>query len=422
MLAVVPTLRNVFTLIFLVLVAGWVLYRWLKRSDEPIALLFRWLLTAVVGGALLYAAGRATDEFSKIAAVLGAGVAGIIFTVIWAPSFIATIVKPFTTMYDGGTVEYEARPLYSIAEARRKQGRYADAVTEIQSQLQHFPGDYQGLMMMAEIEAENLSNIPAATEIVEQIVTAEGANPRNIAFALNRCADWHLRFSQDAAAARQSLERITELLPETEHSQVAVQRIAHLATNEEMAQQRDRTPIAMKHYEENVGLIAARAEAVPENPAELAQKYVQKLSDYPQDNESREKLAEVYASHYQRLDLAAGELEQLIASPHQPMKDVVRWLNLLADFQIKLGGDVPAARVTLERIIQLYPESAAAENARTRGAHLKLETRSQETPQAVKMGAYEQNVGLRGLSPSPGPAAKENAPTEEPKLPRISIY
>ena len=52
--------------------------------------------------------------------------------------------------------------------------------------------------------------------------------------------------------------------------------------------------------------------------------------------------------HYGRLDLAAGELEQMIAQPEQPGRLVVHWLNLLADLEIRGGAGFEVARQTLQ--------------------------------------------------------------------------
>jgi len=54
------------------------------------------------------------------------------------------------------------------------------------------------------------------------------------------------------------------------------------------------------------------------DPAALAAGYVQQLTKHPLDNEVREKLALLYAEHYQRPDLAGMELEPTCPATHQP--------------------------------------------------------------------------------------------------------
>ena len=53
------------------------------------------------------------------------------------------------------------------------------------------------------------------------------------------------------------------------------------------------------------------------------------------------------------------------------------------------------ARQTLQRIIDRAPEMAAANLARNRLALLKLELKAQQKNEPVKMGTYEQNIGLK---------------------------
>ena len=97
--------------------------------------------------------------------------------------------------------------------------------------------------------------------------------------------------------------------------------------------------------------------------------------------------------------LAADQLQQLIDQPNQPAKQVVHWLNLLADLQIRHGAGFEAASQTLTQIIERYPNQAAAGMARNRLDLLKLELKAKDTKQPVKMGTYEQNIGLKHGQP-----------------------
>jgi len=121
---------------------------------------------------------------------------------------------------------------------------------------------------------------------------------------------------------------------------------------------------------------------------------VRQLEQHPLDSEAREKLALIYADHYQRLDLAVDQLEQLIQQPNQPQRQVTRWLNLLADLQIKRAHDLDAAKRSLDRVIEMFPGSASAEQARLRLAHLKLELAARKRHRG-EAGTYEQNLGCR---------------------------
>jgi hypothetical protein len=89
----------------------------------------------------------------------------------------------------------------------------------------------------------------------------------------------------------------------------------------------------------------------------------------------------------------------MIQSPTQPAKSIVRWLNLLADIQIRHGANYDTVRQTLQRIIDRDPKLAAAENARKRIDLLKLELKAHEKPAPVKLGTYEQRLGLKTERP-----------------------
>jgi ATP/maltotriose-dependent transcriptional regulator MalT len=151
---------------------------------------------------------------------------------------------------------------------------------------------------------------------------------------------------------------------------------------------------------------------VEEDKGVLAQKYVAQLEKYPADMETREKLALLYAEHYGRLDYAVDQIEQMIQQPGQPMKQVARCFNVMADLQIR-HGDMEAAKQALERIVELYPKYAVAENARQRIAHLRLEMKGHDVQDGVKMGTYEQNIGLKKFRASGAPDATSSE-TERP--------
>ena len=148
---------------------------------------------------------------------------------------------------------------------------------------------------------------------------------------------------------------------------------------------------------QNLGLLAKadQPKVIEVDPKEQVAEYVRHLENHPLDTQAREKLAVLYADHYGRLDLAMDQLEQMIQQPNQPSRLVVHWLNLLADLQVRGGCDYDNVRLTLQRIIDRAPELAAANLARNRLALLKLEIKAQAKPELVKMGVYEQNIGLK---------------------------
>ncbi len=307
----------------------------------------------------------------------------------------------FTT---AATYPPEPKPFYSIALSKRALGRPVEAITEVRSQLARFPNDYEGVMLLASIQGEDMQDLSGAEITLDHFCAAAGAPPKQVAAVMNQLADWHLKFHQDTDAARAALEKIIERYPETDLALQAAQRIAHLGgTGKILLAARDRQPMALPEGVKSVGLLASTEFLRPEetDPGQLAATYVKHLEQHPLDSEIREKLAVIYADHFQRLDMATMELRQLIEYPGQPARQVAHWLNLLADLQIRHGADYDMVRHTLEIIRDQFANTALASEAETRLAHLKLELKAhQETP-GVRLGTYEQNLGLKHGPPRP---------------------
>jgi outer membrane protein assembly factor BamD (BamD/ComL family) len=399
---------SVGSLVVFIALIIWVMWRWLKATDDPAQLIFKWALSAIGlvgivadGIYLRKAIDRGLDYGAAFFGAICAAALGVYFAAIWRREIAGLVAKPIGALFDGGSAQVDPQAYYSIAVAKRKRGNYTDAITEIRKQLQKFPTDYTGQLLLAEIQAENLNDLPGAELTVERFCNQPGHAPRNIAFALNTLADWHLKYALDRDAAKQALQKIVELLPNSEFALLAEQRIGHLASTDYMLAAHDRPPVHLPQGIQNIGLLQASSHLAPKgsDPAQLAQEYVRHLAQHPQDTEAREKLAVIYADHFQRLDLAADQLQQLIDQPNQPAKQVVHWLNLLADLQIRHGAGYEAASRTLLQIVERYPNQAAADVARNRLGLLKLELKAKETKTPVKMGTYQQNIGLKYGNP-----------------------
>ena len=391
---------NAFWLAIIVGVVLWRFVRALKRSEEQPKLIFQWAFTAVVAGYVVknIIPGFEAGGFDAIHALFKMLFCGLAMVFTWRNSIVEAIARAFSSFYDGGDQEVEPKPFYSIAQAKRTVRKPLEAIAEVRKQLARFPNDFEGVMMLATIQAEDLKDLPGAEITLDHFSALPDAPPKQVAAAMNHLADWYLKLHQDADAARAALEKISERYPDTELALQAAQRIAHLSgTVKILLEAHDRQPMAMPEGVKNVGLLASSEFLQPEeaDPGKVAAAYVKHLEQHPLDTESREKLAVIYAGHYQRLDLATVELKQLIEYPNQPAKRVPHWLNLLADLQIRGGADYETVRHTLEIIIQQYPNSALASQAESRLARVKLEIKGrQETPDK-QLGTYEQSLGLK---------------------------
>jgi hypothetical protein len=132
----------------------------------------------------------------------------------------------------------------------------------------------------------------------------------------------------------------------------------------------------------------------------LTREYVARIEASPDDWESREKLARLYVDRWNRIDLATDLLEHLIIQPGMAPRQVVRWLNELADLQLKSPDGTGVAKLTLERIVQLYPDSQWSQQAESRIHLLGMDRRAKSAPKTVRLGTYEANIGLKCGDPS----------------------
>jgi TolA-binding protein len=376
-----------------VVMVGWVFVLWFRRSLQPWTLIFKSLITLVLGVLCLWAAHQ-LGVFGPFLIVL----LGVVLSVVWTPHLADWVTRPLTSLFLGADEAPDPRPLYSAAYAQRKRGQPARAVMLVEEQLRRFPNDPEGITLLAQIQAEDLADLPAAQSIILNFCESSQAGPRQVYAALTQLADWQIRLATDAAAAKASLETIVRRYPDTEFALNAKQRLARLE-NEFTARlnQNDPQKIAVPQGVHNLGLRGAGAYPQPKEvpPGLQAAEYVKHLAVHPEDAATREKLADLYARHFQRLDLATLELEQLVAQPHQTPRRIAEWLNLLATYQIELGADVETVCGTLRRIVQKYPDAPAAEVAQRRLERVAQELRARGTTSTVKLGEYDQRLGLK---------------------------
>ena len=391
---------NIFWLAVIIIGGGWVTVRTFIRSTDRASLLVKWIFTAIVAGFIIKVVvpGFAAGGFEAINALVLMLICGGAMTITWRHSLIDLIANPIGSLYDGGKEEVEPKPYYSVAITKRKLNKPFEAIVAVREQLAKFPDDFEGVMLLAGIQAEDTQDLPGAEITFNHFCGRPDAPPLQVAAAFTQLADWHLKLAQDADSARAALEKIIARFPGTPLAAQAAQRIAHLGGTEKiLLAAHDRQATFLPAGVNNIGLLDSSAHLIPEeaDPAQLAGEYVKHLEQHPLDTEVREKLAIIYARHYQRLDLATLELAQLINEPNQPPKRVAHWLNLLADLQIHSGADYETVRDTLEKILERFPGLPVADLAQSRLNRLKLEIRGKKETPDVKLGVYEQNIGLK---------------------------
>jgi TolA-binding protein len=374
-----------------VVLFGWLGYRSLRRTDDPTRLVVKWALTALVLGYILYAVVPTVRQGGYAAAFGGipmAAVGGILLAIIWGSNVGAWFARPLESLFLGSDTPQENEPHYSIAESLRKKGNYMAALAAIQVELARFPHDFRGRMMLAEVHAVNRRDLDAARAAVQEMINDPASAPEHVAFALNHLSDWELQLAQDPDAARAAIEQIIQRYPDTELAQLAHQRLAHLPTADMLHARQERVPIALPQITDRLGLCQDQgrflrpAEEVPEAVARLEQH----LAQFPLDWEAREELARIYAESLHQVERAAEQYDFLLAQPNQPAKKRVQWFNQLADVYIRQGNDLDQGRDILQRMIDLYPGTAAAEVAHNRLMRLKIELNAKKSARTIKLG------------------------------------
>src|SRR6267154_546261 len=253
--------RGILFLVMLVATIGWVVVRSVQKADDPARMIFKWVLTLGMLMIMFWkvlpivSQGGYTGAFGGIPLT---AVCGLVLAIIWRHSIASLVAKPFSSLYDGGDQEVEPRPAYSIAQARQKQGKYVEAVAEIRKQLDRFPTDIEGQMLLAQIQAENLKDLPGAEITIQRLIAQPGHAHMNIAYALYSMADWHISVGQDGEAARRDLEKIIALLPDSEFALGAAQRIAHLGNLDMVLAPYDRKKFTVTEGPRNLGLMLAQ--------------------------------------------------------------------------------------------------------------------------------------------------------------------
>jgi tetratricopeptide (TPR) repeat protein len=378
--------------------------RALKNTEAPWGLLFKCVLTffivyfvfAVAKPA--FARGGGDSMFGlSLTLVLSLGI-----YILWRNAIIDFISSPLTGLFTGGKESPGKKPYYFVAAAKRKRGQYDEAIAEVRKQLGKFPNDFEGVLLLAGIQAENMRDLQAAENTLNRLCDRPETPLNQAVFALTQLADWHIKMAADADSARTALRKIVARFPGTGAALQAEQRMAHLGETEKIIlAQHDRQNISLPEGVRNIGLLDSTDFLKPKeiDPGLLAAAHVKHLEAHPHDSEVREKLATIYARDFKRLDLAAMELDQLVNEPNHKPKQVAHWLNLLANFQVELGADVATVRETLEKIVERFTDLPVAEMAQRRLALLNNEFKGRQETTVVKLGVYEQNIGLKYGSP-----------------------
>ena len=94
--------------------------------------------------------------------------AGVILSYIWLPTAVDALLSGLTGAMTGGNEPVEPKPFYFRALAMRRKGKFSEALVEIDAELVKFPGNLEGMCLKAEIQADDLQNLPAAAGVLQE--------------------------------------------------------------------------------------------------------------------------------------------------------------------------------------------------------------------------------------------------------------
>lgn len=387
MTPILANILDVVSWIIVIPVAAGLGYRAFAKSENREALAARWAASLFLCFAI-WVCSRMKTPLKALFMLIPCALLGF----MWIRTVMGALIRPLTNAFDGGETEVDPAPFYFLAEGKRRNGLFQEAIAEVEKQLERFPHDQTGIMLRATIEAEDLHDIPAAQATVERLLRQSEAPPQAAVAALHALADWQLQAGNDVPGARASLERIVQMFPNTQVAHAAEQRLAHLDGTAAVRQARENVKYVVKPRDAGPPVAPASQENDPDG---LAAQYVKQLERFPNDTSTREKLAVLYAEQFQRLDLAAAQIAQLTALPNETPKHIANWFNLLATLYIKYGNDLRNAEVALHRIIERFPKSALANIALARLGTLQGELKAADRAEVKHLGSYEKDLGLK---------------------------
>ncbi|MFL3666457.1 MAG: tetratricopeptide repeat protein [Verrucomicrobiota bacterium] len=324
----------------------------------------------------------------------------------WTPTIANALASPLTTALSGDdTVAYEG-PAYGQAMAKRKRGQYEHAVEAVEAELEQYPGDFNGLMLKASIQAENLNDLPAAVTTIQETLEDPDKVRFNLPVALNKMADWQLTIAGDTSEAKRTLEKIRVALPGSQAAQFAAQRLASLDSSEESETAAEDFNESYRHLVEESAakddstgpLEIPRAVKVDPLKADEAmlQTCLRRVALHPDSINNREELAALYLGHMKQPGLAIPQYDHLLSLPGTTIHQKTAWLNKVADIQLKSGETYESIRATLQIIISLDPKAAPARRAEQRISYLRIEMKGvNKKSKKLQLGTYDEDVGLK---------------------------
>lgn len=250
----------------------------------------------------------------------------------------------------------KARPAYAAAYTKLNYGRTVEAECEIIEQLEKCEDDYEGWMLLAEVYAMRHRDLDVAEKTVLDLCDQPGLRPDQVAAALHKLADWHLRINDDPLAARQVMDEIIRRLPGTDAAQQAQERKDRIPESRETWLLRKRPAT----HEDDLPS-AEEPPMIQSPPADPGQELAEQLRINPDDVPTRERLAHQLAGRG-RIDDALEQMLVLLARGDCPPQQRAEWLRTMAQWEF-IAYRRAEARKWLEQLVRECPDTPQARSA-----------------------------------------------------------
>lgn len=343
-------------------------------------------LAWVLASALSSAEPASREDFKRLSltCLLGLGIpAGLIVVCGGLPAtgFAGMLILAPLAGYSRGFLQpRKLPPMYSRAVARMKFGKYNEAESEILKELEIWENDYDGWMMLAELYANQFNSLGEAEQTVLELCGQPQTTSSQMAVALHRLADWHLKLAKNPDGARRALLMICDRLPGTHLAHMAQLRIDQLpASAFELSEPQSSRPVPLPALGDQLDEPAHPSAGDLAEASRLANAYVEQLRQNPNNAAAREKFARLLTESLGKAQLGLEQIELLLKMPDRSDAERAEWLGLLAAWRIKYQHDLESGRKALERLTREYPGSIQAFAARRRLQLLARQLKSESS-------------------------------------------
>lgn len=198
--------------------------RFLVRMVIGVVLTFGVFKAGVRWGGLSFAPA---DMGTALVLIGYLGLIGFVWTLLLGLPFVDWIGEKAGSILYPSNAGFEVKPQYSIAEAREREGHYAEAIEVYRGYKTRYPGEVTPYFRIADLQSEKLGKPRAAIAELRDVLTkARGVEV--CAHANFRLAELYMERLHDVGAALDCLREVQRRFPGTRQAADALTRAGRL--------------------------------------------------------------------------------------------------------------------------------------------------------------------------------------------------